>query len=68
VQDGELIFDDLITAVGSTKVHQVEDLFSTMKVKAPGDHVELTIWRGCDPPKLERVMVRLMMREQLLQP
>ena len=68
LEGGELVFGDLITAVGSTKVQQVEDLLSAIEVKAPGEHVELTVLRGCEPAQVERVQVRLVMREQLLQP
>lgn len=63
---GELSLGDLITRVGGTPIKQVEDLLSAIEEKNPGEAVELSVWRGCDPAREERVVVpRLVLREAL---
>ena len=54
---GGTVLGDVITAVGATPVRQNEDLICAVEEAEPGRPLEITIARGGDPRRVERVLV-----------
>jgi S1-C subfamily serine protease len=50
---GDMKLGDLITAIGSTPVRQNEDLLCAVEESEPGETIELTLMRGCEPKRTE---------------
>ena len=63
--DGSIVLGDLITEVDGQRVQQVEDLLSLIEEKKAGDIVQLTVLRGCDPKRSERLPTSLVNRDDL---
>lgn len=57
-QFGAPVWGDLITAVGDTPIRQNEDLLCAVEEASPSEDLILTVMRGCDPKRVERVRVR----------
>ena len=66
--DGSLALGDVITHVDGQPVLQVEDLLSAIEERQVGDAVQLTIDRGCDASRTDRVRVKLVSRDSLRSP
>lgn len=60
---GGTVLGDVITAVGATPVRQNEDLICAVEEAEPGRPLEITIARGGDPRRVERVLVTPAVRQ-----
>lgn len=65
--DGSIMLGDLITHVNGQPTPAVEDLLEAIEAREPGDIVQLTVQRGCDPKQTDYVRVELVARDSLLQ-
>ncbi len=55
---GQVVLGDLIVEVDGAAVKVNEDLQCAVEESEPGSVLELTVHRGCDPRKVERLRVR----------
>jgi len=56
-RSGEVELGDLIVAVDGTPIRQNEDLLCAVEEAELGDVLELTVMRGCDPARVERIRI-----------
>mmetsp|Transcript_54355 Transcript_54355/g.140396 ORF Transcript_54355/g.140396 Transcript_54355/m.140396 type:complete len:460 (-) Transcript_54355:427-1806(-) len=54
---GEVVLGDLILAINGMPTRQVEDLLCAVEESEPNVPLELTVARGCDVQRRERVMI-----------
>jgi S1-C subfamily serine protease len=64
---GQAILGDLITEVGGKPVRRNEDLLTIVEESEPGEMVELTVMRRCDPKQVERIELRSQARKSFRQ-
>ena len=62
---GNIVLGDLITAVNGEPVHQNEDLLCAVEEASPGAELVLTVQRGSDPRRVEKVRVKPVSRKAL---
>ena len=62
---GETVVGDLITAVGSVRISQNEDLLCAVEEAEPDRPLELTIARGGDPRRMQKLTVTPVARKSV---
>ena len=62
---GRVVLGDLIVAVDGTAVRQNEDLLCAVEEAEPGSTLVLTVMRGCDPKRTERVAIQPATRKEV---